>query len=129
MPKTFHMNVAFDVRIVLTDEDCTEAEKYREKSLQGTQGKQAKALAVATQGLPLDAYIAMTLKHALRDTIAEMADEEDLMSISPAKVTQVVIPRIETHHKAHALAKLQAVSEECTGEGTCKCQSDVCEFI
>jgi len=95
MPKTFHMNIAFAARIVLSDEECAEAAKYREKSLAGTQGKQAQAIAMATQGLPMDAYIAMTLKHALRDTIADIADDDDKMSISPAKVTQVVIPRIE----------------------------------
>lgn len=114
MPKTFHMNVSFDTRIVLSDEDCAEAEKYREKCLAGAQGKQAQALAMSTHGQPLEAYIAMTLKHALRDTVADMAEENNgLMTISPAKVTQVVIPRIQEAAKCPMSACDCITSDQC----------------
>lgn len=119
MTKTFHFKTTFDTKLVLQEKDLEEVQKLLAKVDAGTSKDHLADQKRSGMGKSLDERIALVARATIRNAVAELLAEEfpEGYSFSPAKVTQVVIPRI------------QAAAEECTGEGTCKCQSDDCEFI
>lgn len=94
MPKTFHFKTTFDTKLVLQDSDLAAIEK----GLAAIDNGEDNAEKARTGcGKFLDERIAMMARAQLRGGVAFLLEEEssEAYTHSPAKVTQVVIPRIE----------------------------------
>lgn len=94
MPRSYKFNVSFDSRVVLTDEDVKAAAKYRDEC-RGSASAFERAMYETTRIGTLDDFIAATIRAALRKTLAELVEEDDFMTASPAKVT-----RLDTYRPA-----------------------------
>lgn len=102
MPKTFHFTATFDVKLVLQEKDLEEVQKLL-SAVDSDSSHAAKIDQKRTgMGKSLDERIVLMARATLRNGVAELLAEEfpEGYSFSPAKVTQVVIPRIETTTKA-----------------------------
>lgn len=128
MPKTFHFKTTFDVKLVLQDAALEEVQRLLAAIDEGDEQEHLIDQKRTGAGKLMDERIALMARATLRNGVANILAEEypEGYTFSPAKVTQLPNPRIEA---AKALKGTVEASEECTGEGTCLCQADFCEYI
>jgi len=119
MPKTFHFQTTFDTKVVIQDADLEVLQKYLAEIDAGTSKDHLADQKRTGMGQPLDQRIALLARATLRNGVSELLPPEypEGYSFSPAKVTQVVIPRIEE------VAKQVPYCGDCgrSGFGNCEC--------
>lgn len=97
MPKTFHFKTTFDTKVVLQDQDLADLQEILGAVDSGTSQAHLDDQKRTGKGLPLDQRIALVARATIRHGLLLLLPDEfpEGYSFSPAKVTQVVIPRIQ----------------------------------
>lgn len=114
MPKTFHFKTTFDTKLVLQDKDLEAVQKLLAEVDAGTSPSHLDDQKRTGVGLRLDQRIVLMARATIRNAVVELMAEEfpEGYSFSPAKVTQVVVPRI-----------VEASRAECAfcNQNVCRC--------
>ena len=116
MPKTLHYTMTMAIKVVISDDEAAQLEEAFTAIDAGTTKRHIADQQKTGMGLPLEARIDRLTRAVIREGSREFLIEEfpPSFSFSPAKVTQVIVPRIKKAAEEDCLCGLSKDhSDEC----------------